>query len=181
MRNSLKAHRDRAQLLANSSYPLRRLHRASEAKARIDTAFDILRSTNDYPAERISLGSYEYAVVRALADHEAATGDTRYALEIYNALLPKILASQPKPETILADAIRLSYVYTAMARLDRRIGRTDLASALESRRLAVWLHWDSKLPNNGFVRRQLAAAHTRAESIPQLLAKSPFADANPGY
>src|SRR5262249_20379031 len=55
MGNSLKARRDRAQLLANSSYALRHLHRVSEAKARIDTAFAILSDIKDYPAERIPL------------------------------------------------------------------------------------------------------------------------------
>jgi len=139
------------------------LHRASEARARIDTAFAILKGTKDYPAERISLGSYDYAIVCALADHEADTGDTRHALEIYEELRQKVLASQPKPEIILADAIRLSYVYAAIAQLDRRIGQYNLASDLESSRQELWRRWDIKLPNNSFIRRQLNAATGNAE------------------
>jgi serine/threonine protein kinase len=158
MRNSLKARRDHAQLLANSSYSLRRLHRNSEAKARIDASFAILKSTKDYPAERIPLGSYDYAIVCALADHETDTGDPRHALETYQGLLSKVWASEPQPETILVDAIRLSHLYTAIAGLNYRTGRNDLASALESNRLELWRRWDVKLPNNSFVRGQLSAS-----------------------
>jgi tetratricopeptide (TPR) repeat protein len=158
MGTSLKARRDHAQLLANSSYSLRRLNRASEARARIDMAFAILKNTRDYPAERISLGSYVYAIMCALADHEAATGNPRHALAIYEELLRKVMASQPKPEAILADAIRLSHIYAEIARLERRANRYDLASALDSRRQEVWRRWELKLPNNSFVRRQLEAA-----------------------
>jgi hypothetical protein len=139
------------------------LHRASEAKARIDAAFAILKDTKDYPAERISLGSYDYAIVCALADHEADTGDPRHALKIYEELRQKVLASQPKPDSILADAIRLSHVYGAIAQLDRRTGRYDLASDLESNRQELWRRWDIKLPNNSFVSRQLNAGNRIAE------------------
>jgi hypothetical protein len=44
--------------------------------------------------------------------------------------------------------------------LQRRAGKTDLASALDARRLHLWEHWDRKLLNNPFVRRQLTAART---------------------
>jgi serine/threonine protein kinase len=162
MRNSLKARRDRAQLLASSSYSLRRLHRVSEAKARIDESFAILRSTKDYPADRFRLGSYDYAIVSALADYEADTGNTARALEIYDDLLRKVMASEPKQEAILADAIRLAHVYCVVARLHRRMGRTDLASDLETRRLELWRLWAAKLPNNSFVRHQLGAARERS-------------------
>jgi tetratricopeptide (TPR) repeat protein len=155
MRNSLKARRDRAELLANSSYPLRRLHRVSEAKERIGAAFAILKDTKDYPAERIRLGSYAYLSVCALADQGAETGDLRHAIQTYDELQRKVLASEPKPETILTDAVGMSHLYTSMARLDRRAGRNDLASALEGRLLELWQHWNAKLPNNSFVRRQL--------------------------
>ena len=166
MSNSLKASRDRAQLMANSSYSLRRLHRISEAKARIDDALAILKATKDYPAERIRLGSYNYAIVCALADHEADTGNPGRAVEIYEDLLTRIWASEPKPDAILADAIRLSHVYTVMAELDRRIGRSDAAYSYETRTIELWQRWDAKLPNNGFVRRQLAAAKAAIEGGP---------------
>jgi hypothetical protein len=126
MRNSLKARRDRAELLVNSSYPLRRLHRVSEAKERIDAAFAILKDTKDYPAERIRLGSYAYLSLRALADHRAETEDLRHAIQTYEELLPKVLASEPKPETILTDAVGMSHLYTSMARLDRLADRNGI-------------------------------------------------------
>ena len=163
MGNSLKARRDHAQLLANSSYSLRRLHRDAEARERIDMAFAILKDTKDYPAERISLGSYDYAVMCAFADHEADTGNPRHALRIYQELVGKVMATRPKPQDILADAIRLGHVYAAMARLERRSARFGLASALDSSREEIWRRWDAKLPNNGFVRRQLTAATGSAQ------------------
>jgi tetratricopeptide (TPR) repeat protein len=156
---SLKARRDHAQLLANSSYSLRRLHRVSEAKARIETAFAILRSTKDFPADRIRLGSYDFAIVRALADHQADTGDLQAALRTYANLLAKIEASQPKPEESLTDAVGLSDVYATIARLDWRAARSTQAGDFECRRLELWQRWDAKLPNNSFIRRQLAAAN----------------------
>src|ERR1700687_5846264 len=45
---NLRASSDRAALLAQSSYPLRRLYRLSEAKARIGAAFAILKEIKDY-------------------------------------------------------------------------------------------------------------------------------------
>jgi|HubBroStandDraft_6_1064221.scaffolds.fasta_scaffold195499_3 hypothetical protein len=40
---------------------------------------------------------------------------------------------------------------------DRHIG-SEVRAELESLRLELWRHWDTKLPNNLFVRRQLEAA-----------------------
>ena len=157
-RNSLAARRERAELMAKSSYALRRLQRASEAGARIDEAFAILKETKDYPAERIRLGTQVYSVVRALADHEAETGNPAHALDVYAELLRGVLASDPKPDDSLQDAVRFSQIYGAMAGLNRQLGRIDRAAELEARRLELWRHWDIRLPNNGFVRRQLSAA-----------------------
>jgi hypothetical protein len=67
-------------------------------------------------------------------------------------------AWQPKPEVSLADAVDVSRVYVALARLRHSAHETGLASTLESRRLELWRHWDRNLPNNAFVRRQLAMA-----------------------
>src|SRR5579862_878124 len=41
--------RARARLLADSSYPLRKLHQPAEARKRIDAAFTLLRELKDYP------------------------------------------------------------------------------------------------------------------------------------
>jgi tetratricopeptide (TPR) repeat protein len=156
--NSLKARRDRAQLLASSSYALRHLHRTDESKARIDTAVAILKSTHDYPAERIRLGSHSHVIACALADHDAASGSSRHAIEEYDELLRKVLASGPKPETILGDAVGISRIYTVSAGLNRRAGRQERASALEARERELWQHWDARLPNNSFIHHQLRAA-----------------------
>ena len=157
--NSIKARRDRAQLLAGSSYPLRRLHRAGEAKARIDTAFAILEATKDYPADRIRLGGYVYAILCARADFQADSGNLQGALKTYDELLGKTLAAKSEPESSLGDAVYLSHIYATMARLNRRDSRNDRAAALEAQQLELWKHWDAKLPNNSFVRRQLASAN----------------------
>jgi serine/threonine protein kinase len=166
-RTSLNARRNRAELMAMSSYPLRGLHRGSEAAARIATAIGILRETKDYPAERVRLGSPTAAVERALADQEAETGNPARALEVYEELLRLVLAGRPEPETSLPDAVALSRIYTAIAALGRRTGRSGRASEIEARRLELWQHWESRLPNSGFVRSRLEAArHAGTLTVP---------------
>jgi hypothetical protein len=49
IQNNLKNRRDRAVLMASSSYALRRLRRGPEAKERIEAALTILKETKDYP------------------------------------------------------------------------------------------------------------------------------------
>jgi hypothetical protein len=164
IKDNVKARRDHAQLLAYSSYPLRRLHRGAEAKARIDAAFAILKDTRDYPAEHIGLGGYAYSAVCALADQQAESGNPRDALETYQQLMRQVQAGEPLPDSLLADAVTLSHVYSTIAALNRRTGRQDQASALESQRLDLWRRWDSKLPNNDFIRRQLQSASLPADS-----------------
>jgi hypothetical protein len=134
-RNSLASRRERAELLATSSYSLRRLHRDSEAGARIAAAMAILKETKDYLAERIVLGTPLYSVVRAQADHEAEVGHSRRALELYDEFLRQVLATDPNPATNLQDAARFTQIYRAMADLNRRLGRIDHASELKH---AVW-------------------------------------------
>ncbi len=130
---NLRAQRDRAALLAQSSYPLRRLHRHAEARARIDAALAILRDTKDYPAERIRIASPVYTAVCALADYEAETGDHRVALQMYQQLLDKVMATKPDPRGDLRDAPKLSRIYTALSVLYRRNGDADSAEAMRAR------------------------------------------------
>ncbi len=160
--NNVTARRNRAAALANSSYALRSLHRTSEAKQRIDAAFAILKDTKDYPTDRIPfdrLGIYNAVV--ASADYEAQEGDPHHAVEIYEELLDKVMAAKPEPLTDLRDVPRLSLLYESLDRLYRRIGDGAKAESMESRRLELWRHWDRKLPNNAFVRRQFEAASLR--------------------
>ena len=104
------------------------------------------------------------AMATALADQEAATGNPRRALEIYDDLLDRVLAWGPKPDVSLPDAVSLSRIYGVMASLCRGTGLTDRAANLEARRLSLWRYWDAKLPRNAFVARQLEAANSGSAS-----------------
>jgi serine/threonine protein kinase len=157
---SLIAHRMRAKLLTRSSYALRQLQRPAEARRRLDAAVALLQETKDYPTgQRIRLDSPAHLLLSALADEETARGDFQHALHTYEDLLCGVLAWPAAPETDLSDATGLSRLYTAIASLNRAIGRNETASALERRRLEIWKHWDASLPNNSFIRRQLNAAN----------------------
>jgi tetratricopeptide (TPR) repeat protein len=154
--NTPEGRREEARLLAYSSYVLRRVHRGVEAKDRIDAAFRLLRQTKDYPADRINPDYEAYAVLCALGDHLVETDQPKRAAEVYQEILDKVSAYEPDPENDLRDAIKLSRIYQTLAALDRRIGRSSDASALDARRAGVWRYWKTKLPNNAFVQRQLA-------------------------
>jgi tetratricopeptide (TPR) repeat protein/predicted Ser/Thr protein kinase len=154
---SLSVDRGRARVLANSSYPLRRLHRAAEAKQRIDSALTILKETKDYPAQQIKLNSEIYVTSCALADYEDEEGDPRRAVQMYEQLLDKVKAAKPDLLTDLRDATRMSGLYGALTVLYRRTGQTAKAENVEARRIDLWRHWDQKIPRNSFVQRQLAA------------------------
>ena len=153
---SVKARRDGARLLAQSSYPLRRLHRDGEAKDRIDAAFELLRTTKDYPAASVELAGEADVAIHALSDHMADTGRPERALEIYRDLLDKVMAAKPNPESNLGQANGLSRIYLAMARLYGKVGNANEAAELNARRVDLWRAWDQKLPHNQFVLRQLA-------------------------
>jgi tetratricopeptide (TPR) repeat protein len=130
--NNLRARRQTAMLLAESSYPLRTLHRRAEADRRIDDAVAILRETHDYPAAAVRLDDEIFVVLRARAD---ATGD-------YSELIGQVLASKPDWQDDLRDA-------SALAGLYRRAG-------IEAKRDEIWRYWAAKRPDNPFIRRQLA-------------------------
>ncbi len=145
-------------MLAGSSYAARWIHHEKDARDRIEAAFRLLNETKDYPAETIAAGSEADTAMRALADHYAETGRPRQALEIYQELFRKIMASNPDPQNDLLNAVYVSRVYASLAMLHRRVGRGDVAIPLESARLELWRQWNLKLPNNPFVHRQLEAA-----------------------
>lgn len=163
IQNNARFRRAEVMALSGSSYPLRRLGRIAEARHRLDGAFERLSQLKLYPAERIELGSEADVAIRALADHEADTGNVPRAIEIYEKLVEQIMASKPKLDDSLTDAVRLSRIYLTMVALHRRAGQPDLASALETRRLQLWQIWKQKLPHNAFVRRQLEAGNQPAK------------------
>jgi serine/threonine protein kinase len=144
--------------LAGSSYALRKLHRMSEARERVRAALRVLERANAYPAEQIDVDGEAEVALRALADDQAENGRLKQAAETYQEALDKVMASRPEPKDDLLHANNLTRIYRGLARLYRRIGCPDKASVLEADRLDLWRHWDSKLPNNAFIHRQLAAA-----------------------
>lgn len=163
VRASVPTLRERALLLASSAYAFGRLHRPVEAKQRIDAALSILKETKDYPAERIKLDSEAFVVASAQADYEVDRGHLHRAVELYEQLLARVMASHPQASTDLRDAPRMSHLYGALGRLYRRTGETAKARSMELRRIKLWRLWERKLPNNPFVLRQIAAG---ADSFP---------------
>jgi tetratricopeptide (TPR) repeat protein len=155
--NNAKARREEASVLARSSYALRRLHRSSESKHRIDTALAILRDIHEYPAPSIDLDEPADAVLRALADHYAETGETPAAIATYKELLGKVHAGNPRPGTDLRQANGLSLIYRDLANVYRRAGDASRADELDQERRKLWRQWNEKLPHNSFIERQIAA------------------------
>jgi hypothetical protein len=139
---------------------LLQLHRYGDARQRLDAAFSRLNQLKFYPAQQIELGTQADDTLRARAEYEAATGNVAGAIESCEKLLALIFAAnpQPKPESKLEDALELSNIYRQTAALYRRARRPALASEFETRRLEMWRHWGAKLPQNGFVRRELETA-----------------------
>ena len=166
--HSVPERRRLALVLANSSYALRGLHRPGEAKQRLDAAFAILGETGDYPAARVKLDSDAYVALCARADYYAGQGDSRRALSTYRQLLDKVIAAKPDALNDLRDAPRLSSIYAAIDDLCRRTGDPAGADQMAATRLELWRQWDRKLPNNPFVRRQLAEAQ-RPQDSPRFL------------
>jgi serine/threonine protein kinase len=160
VKNNSSFRRFEASALVGSSYPLRQLRRSAEARQRLEEAFEHLRQLELYPREKVELGSEAEDALCALADYEAGAGNLRRAIGIYGKLLDQIQVAKPAPVINLTDAMRLSRIYGAKAGLHRRAGQADAATALESLRRDLWQHWDRKLPNNAFVRRQVEASST---------------------
>jgi tetratricopeptide (TPR) repeat protein len=153
--NNLKARRDRALTLAESSYALRRLHRLPEAQQRVATALKILTETKDLPADRIALDTPVNAVLRAEADDFDEQGSPQKALEVSKQLLDAVMRAGPSPETDLRDAAALSLLYRSLARFSVHAGDAADADAINARRLDLWRQWERKLPGNPFVLAQL--------------------------
>jgi tetratricopeptide (TPR) repeat protein len=152
------ARRLEALLLAGSSYTARSMHRETDARARIEAAFRLLRDTGDYPAAVLNPGSEADITVRALADHDADTGRLSQAIKRYQELRRSLLASNPDARSDLPNAVSLTTLDASLAALLSRAGAADQAAALDAGNREIWRHWDRQLPNNPFVLRELAAA-----------------------
>lgn len=156
VKNNLRARRMEAYALAESSYPLRRLHRLPEARQRIEAAFDLLREIKDYPAQTIRPDSEVVVALRARADYESQAGDRRRAAAIYEQLFDAMMSTKPNPLGDLGDASKVSMMYYYMAGVYSRAGDAGKAGEMDAKRLQLWRHWDGKLPNNNYVQRQLS-------------------------
>ncbi len=167
---SVATGRDRAHLLASSSYALESLRRSSEAKQRIDAAVGVLKNIKEYPSDHIRLNSSASVVLEALADYYADQEHPQSAVTIYEELTDKIMASKPDPQNDLSDANELSRLYQKLENLYRRTGETAKADALQARRKELWRQWDGKLPKNTFIQRQLASATLPSGSALRLVA-----------
>ena len=150
--------RSEAALLTGSSYPLRRLNRAAEARERLDLAVRVLREINEYPEDKINPDGEAAYVRLALGDHFADHGDPRRAAEKYRELLDKVTAFKPDVAGDLQDAVRISNLSRRLSDVDRRIGNREEADALTVSRVALWQGWLRKLPNNPFILQQARAA-----------------------
>ena len=157
IKNNLRARREQAQTMAESSYPLRALHRLPEARQRIDGAFALLRETKDYPSDHIGPESEVAVALRAQADHESEAGDRRRAVAIYERLLAATIAAKPDALNDLVDAKKVSILYHSMARAYSRAGDFRQANAVDERRTELWRHWAIRLPHNLYIERELAA------------------------
>jgi tetratricopeptide (TPR) repeat protein len=157
VKNSAEAAETEATLLARSSYSLRKLHRPSEARARIELAIRKLREFKLYSEDRVDPTSLPAVVVMAWGDHFAETGEPDRAAAIYRQLLKAIDAFSPDAND-LRSAIRLSQIYATLSALDRRAGQSDEARSFSQRRIDLWQAWSRKLPQNPFVLRQQSAA-----------------------
>ena len=133
IRNNVKARRDRAVTLAESSYALRGLNRATLAKARLDEAIAILKETKDYPSERLGIDTEPTHVMRAMADHHAAMGAKPMAIELYEEVIDKVLKSSPELDHDLRNAYSMSLLYESLAKLYRETGAIAQAEALDAK------------------------------------------------
>ncbi|HLK49114.1 MAG TPA: serine/threonine-protein kinase [Bryobacteraceae bacterium] len=166
--DNVNIRRYEVNLLAGSSYALRRLGRSREARLRLNAAFERLQQLNFYPADKIEPGSEVEEAVQALGDFEADAGNLDRAISVYEELLRKIQAGKLGLAPGLPEAVHLSAIYRSAAAVYRRAGRPEMADALEARRRDLWLGWNRRLPKNSFVKRQLEKLSTPVTRVPAL-------------
>jgi hypothetical protein len=154
--HNVKARRDEALALAESSYALHRLHRTGEARQRIDAALTMLSETKDLPADRIALDSPGYSLLRAQAHLVDEEGKPQQALELLEELLDKVMRAGPDPQNDLRDAAALSDLYGDVIAFSARVGDSESAERTSERNLDLWRQWERRLPGNSFVLRELS-------------------------
>jgi tetratricopeptide (TPR) repeat protein len=158
IKNNSSFRRFEVTVLAGSSYALRKLGRAGEARRRLDGAFERLAQLKLYPAEQVRLGSETEDSLRALGEYEAGAANFPKAVATLKELLRLVQAGKSRPETSLTDAVRMSTIYRTAASIERRAGLAEEASVLEKRDGELWRQWSLAFPGNPFVRGHLEAA-----------------------
>ncbi len=155
IKNNNSARRLEARLLAHSSYALRDLHRAADARQRVEAALQMLRQIGT-SAEFVGSieGEWDEAL-RASADDAAAGGNRPQARLILLDLESKLMAQHPDLEGDLRHADDMSRLYDSIARIDGLLGNREERAKYESLRGELWRRWDRKLPNNSFIHEQL--------------------------
>jgi serine/threonine protein kinase/tetratricopeptide (TPR) repeat protein len=157
--NNLKARRDQAVTLAESSYALRALGDLRESRRRIEKALSILSAAKDESSGQVALGSDQFTVQLALLDQLADEADISRAIDVGEQLLGRVMQATPEPLADLRDAPNLSRLYATLEKLYRRTtnsANSAKAAQLKTERRELWQHWNDRLPDNPFVRRQLA-------------------------
>jgi tetratricopeptide (TPR) repeat protein len=148
-----KSQRTRAELLAKSTDPLRRLGRENEAEQRLDTAFAILEETKDLPAAGIALDSPQFAVLSARADTAAANGRIEEAAGAYEEILRKAKYDTPwaAPEKDLRSAQSLARLLRTLTGLYVQAGNKTKAEEIVRRQQELTRVWQARLPGNPVV------------------------------
>ena len=110
-----------------------------------------------WPTRSIRPGEEANFALRALGDYYADTGHLQDAIQTDRELLEKVMSSNPAPDLDLRDANSISVIEAALSELEKKAGHTEAAAALDRSRRELWQHWNTALPNNSSVLRQLAA------------------------
>ncbi len=145
------------RVAAESTYALRDLGRAAEARRRLTEV-----KTMFYPKALAgnmvpSAYSAEQDLVEAEADLQAASGNPKAAIATYRLLLGKYQATNYRPRESLIDALALSSMQDRLTALCRQAGDAA-ADGIAADRMALWQYWNRRLENNSFVLHQLNAA-----------------------
>lgn len=155
-KDSVNRKGNEASCLAGSALTLLRLRRPDAAKQRIDAALLLLKAKGSYPAEKLDPAAFQ--TLRALAAYQEQIGQRKTAVQTYEEILNKSLASNPNPQADLGSAYALSRAMAQLADAYSRTGESAKAQALTRNRQALWRHWLDSHPNNAFFRKQLEAA-----------------------
>jgi hypothetical protein len=142
---------------AESTYALRDIGRTAEARRRLAQVRTMFHWNAAPESMAVTAHSPEDALLRAEADLDAA-GNPQAAIAIYRLLLRKYEARGYRPRESLTDALAFSNRTGRLTQLCRQAGEVPSAEGYAAERLALWQHWNQRLPNNSLVLHQLAEA-----------------------